>query len=154
MNELAEPSVEAAPLRIGEVAQMAGVTTRTLRYWEEIGLVAPTGRRGNGERLYSVEELDRVVRIRELQDLLGFSLAEIRAVIDADAVLQRLRRAYRKGDRPDRRKRLLDEAIEGLIARLDDTIGRVTEFRSERVAKGEWMRARGIELDAETLALS
>jgi DNA-binding transcriptional MerR regulator len=130
------------------VAQLAGVTTRTLRYWQEIGLVAPSGHRGSGERLYSAVELDRVIRIRELQSLLGFSLAEIRAVLDTDDVLDRLRSAFREGAGVDRRLLLLGEAIEAndrLIARIDDTLGHIKEFRAERVAKGERMRARAAE---------
>ena len=149
------PTGQGTPLRIGEAAQLAGVTTRTLRYWEEIGLVTPSGHRGSGERLYSTAEIDRVARIRDLQGLLGFSLAEIRAVLDADDVLDRLRSAMREGARTDRRRRLLDEAIaanDRLVARLDETLGRVEEFRRERVAKGERMRARAEELSKETVS--
>jgi len=146
----------AETMRIGELAQRAGVTTRTLRYWEEIGLVNPSARRAGGERVFGTDDLDRVVRIRELQDLLGFSLAEIRAVLDTDAVVERLRRAYRKGAGADRRRRLLDEAIaanDRLIARLDDTLASIEAFRRDRVVKGERMRARAAELDARSPAV-
>jgi MerR family transcriptional regulator, repressor of the yfmOP operon len=140
---------EEVPRRIGEVARAAGVTTRTLRYWEQLGLVAPSGHRPGGQRLYLAADVDRVTRVRELQCLLGLSLAEIRAVLDTDDVLDRLRSAYREGARTDRRRRLLDEAIaanDRLIGRLDDTIGRIEEFRRQRLAKGERMRARATEL--------
>jgi DNA-binding transcriptional MerR regulator len=142
-------AMEEVPLRIGEIAQLAGVTTRTLRYWEQLGLLAPSGHLAGGQRLYSAVEVDRVTRIRDLQCLLGLSLAEIRAVLETDDVLDRLRSAYREGARADRRRRLLDEAIEAndrLIVRLDDALGRIEEFRRERVAKGERMRARAAEL--------
>ena len=141
----------AAPLRIGEVAQLAGVTTRTLRYWEQVGLVSPSGHLQGGQRLYSAAEIDRVNRIRHLQCLLGLSLAEIRAVLDVDDVLDRLRTAYREGARADRQRRLLDEAIianDRLIERLDDTLSRIEEFRRERAVKAERMRSRAAELDA------
>ena len=141
----------APPLRIGEVAQLAGVTTRTLRYWEQVGLVAPSGHLHGGQRLYSSDEVDRVTRIRHLQCLLGLSLAEIRAVLDTDDVLDRLRTAYREGARADRQRRLLDEAIVAndlLIERLDDTLGRIEEFRRERASKAERLRTRAAELDA------
>ena len=147
----------AAPLRIGEVAQLAGVTTRTLRYWEQVGLVAPSGHLHGGQRLYSSTEVDRVNRIRHLQCLLGLSLAEIRAVLDADDVLDRLRTAYREGARADRQRRLLEEAIvanDRLIDRLDDTLGRIEEFRGERAAKAERMRVRAAEFDASAEAAS
>jgi MerR family transcriptional regulator, repressor of the yfmOP operon len=144
-------TTEEVPLRIGEVAQLAGVTTRTLRYWEQVGLVAPHGHLQGGQRLYSAAEVERVTRIRHLQCLLGLSLAEIRAVLDTDDVLSRLRRAYREGARADRQRRLLDEAINAndrLIDRLDDTLRRIEEFRGERAAKAERLRARAAELDA------
>ena len=140
------------PLRIGEVAQQIGVTTRTLRYWEEIGLVAPSGHLHGGCRLYSPVEVSRAARIRELQSLLGFSLAEIRVVLDTDDILDRLRRAFREGARTDRQRRLLAEAVAAndvLIERLDATLGRIREFRRERVAKAARMRARAAELDSE-----
>lgn len=150
-----ETAPAAVPLRIGEVAHLAGVTTRTLRYWEQVGLVAPSGHLHGGQRLYSSAEVERVNRIRDLQCLLGLSLAEIRAVLEADDVLDRLRTAYREGAQADRQRRLLDEAItanDRLIDRLDDTLGRIKEFRSERAAKAERMRARAAELDAASEA--
>ena len=121
------------------MAQLAGVTTRTLRYWEQVGLVAPSGHLHGGQRLYSSAEVDRVTRIRHLQCLLGLSLAEIRAVLDTDDVLDRLRTAYREGARADRQRRLLDEAIvanDRLIDRLDDTLGRIEEFRRRAGRQG------------------
>jgi DNA-binding transcriptional MerR regulator len=148
-------SVEEMPRRIGEVARDAGVTTRTLRYWEQLGLVAPSGHRPGAQRLYLPPDVDRVTRIRELQCLLGLSLSEIRAVLDTDDVLDRLRTAYREGARTDRRRDLLDEAIsanDGLIGRLDDTVGRIEEFRRQRLAKGERLRARAAELDTRPTA--
>ena len=78
----------AEPLewRIGEVAKLTGVTTRTLRYWEELGLLQPSSYRASGERLYSPTDVARVSRIRNLQELLGFSLAEVRTVLNAGDV--------------------------------------------------------------------
>ncbi len=140
MRSAPQLNVEQVPLRIGEVARLAGVTTRTLRYWEQIGLVAPSGHLDSGQRLYSTVELGRAIRIRGLQVLLGLSLAEIRAVLDTDDVLDRLRNAYRQGARADRQRRLLADAIvasDRLIGRLDDTLGRIEEFRRERIAQGE-----------------
>ena len=65
--QLAEDEVS---MRIGELAKRAGLTTRTLRYWEEFGLVKPTDHRFSGERLYSKADLERVIHVRELQELL------------------------------------------------------------------------------------
>jgi MerR family transcriptional regulator, repressor of the yfmOP operon len=145
--------VTGPSLRIGEAAKLCGVTTRTLRYWEEIGLLAPSEHRHGTERVYSGPEVERAQRIRELQELLGFSLAEIRVVLDTEEVLDELRSAYKANARPELQRRLLVNAMEAndaLVTRLDDTLARVKAFRDERVAKARRMRARAAELDAQT----
>ena len=140
-------------LPIGELAQRTGVTTRTLRYWEELGLIRPSGHRGGGERLYLPADMARVTRIRDLQELLGFSLAEVRVVLDTpDAdVLDRVRSEYRWGDAsPARRRTLLVDAIGAntdLLARLDDTLARLSAFREEQVAKSRRLAELLADLD-------
>jgi DNA-binding transcriptional MerR regulator len=139
-------------LRIGEAAKLCGVTTRTLRYWEELGLLVPSGQRLGTERVYSGAEVERAQRIRELQELVGFSLAEIRVVLETEDVLDKLRSAYKTNARADLQRRLLASAIDAndrLVARLDDTLDRVKAFRDERVAKAGRLQARAAELDKE-----
>ena len=106
--ETVEPTTSEV-LRIGELAQRTGVTARTLRYWEELGLIRPSGHRGGGERLYLPTDMARVTRIKDLQDLLGFSLAEVRAVLETEDVdaLDRARSELRWGETtPERRRQL------------------------------------------------
>lgn len=131
-------------LRIGEVAKLTGLTTRTLRYWEELGLLAPSGYRQTGERLYTPVDMARVGRIRDLQELLGFSLAEVRVVLDTEDVdvLDRVRLEYPVVD-DARRRQLVDDAIEAndrLLARLDATLERIQAFRDERAQKAARLR--------------
>jgi len=141
-------SDEGSPptFRIGEVAKLTGLTTRTLRYWEELGLIQPDAYRGSGERRYSQTDMARVTRIRELQELLGFSLAEVRVVLDMEdiGVLDRVRSEYRWGGvGAARRRALLEEAIEAndkLLARLDSTLARIGAFRDERAEKAVSLR--------------
>jgi DNA-binding transcriptional MerR regulator len=150
-----DPGTEDEVLRIGELAQCTGVTTRTLRYWEELGLIRPSGHRGGGERLYLPTDRARVTRIRDLQELLGFSLAEVRVVLETEDVdaLDRVRSEWRRGDvPPDRRRRLLEDAVranDGLMARLDDTLARIQAFRDERAAKARTLAALLAELDPD-----
>jgi DNA-binding transcriptional MerR regulator len=135
-------TAEAKPVlwRIGEVAKLTGVTTRTLRYWEELELLQPSSYRTSGERLYSPADVNRVTRIRNLQELLGFSLAEVRTVLGTEDVdvLDRVGSELKSGDLPpERRRALLDEMIvanDQLLARLDETLGRIQAFRDERAA--------------------
>jgi DNA-binding transcriptional MerR regulator len=131
------------------VAKLCDVTTRTLRYWEEIGLLAPSEQRHGSERVYAGSEVERARRIRELQSLMGFSLAEIRVVLETEDVLDKLRHAYKANARPELQRRLLTNAMEAndkLVARLDDTLARIKAFRDERVAKAKRLRAREEEL--------
>jgi len=148
-NQPGEP--EERPLRIGEVARQTGLTTRTIRYYEEMGLLRPSSHRDSGERLYGSADIDRLSYIKQFQEFMGFSLAEIRSVLDADDVLEEVRTAYRSGKVADERRALLRAALEAndrLLARLDERAGRVAEFRDKRIAKGERIRARLAELDA------
>jgi MerR family transcriptional regulator, repressor of the yfmOP operon len=154
------PESRTVELRIGEAAKLSGLTTRTLRYWEELGLLRPSGHRGSGERVYSPADLARVSRIRDLQDLLGFSLAEVRAVLDTEDVdvLDRVRSELRSGEpTPRRRRELLDEAIaanDHLLERLHETQQRIQAFCDERAAKAIRLRELRAALDpaAETAA--
>ncbi len=142
---------EERPLRIGEVARQTGLTTRTIRYYEEMGLLRPSSHRDSGERLYSGADVDRLSYIKQFQEFMGFSLAEIRSVLDADDMLEEVRTAYRSGKVTDERRALLRAALEAndrLLARLDERAARVAEFREKRLAKGERIRTRLAELDA------
>jgi len=142
-------------LRIGEVAKKTGVTPRTLRYWEEVGLLEPFEHRGSGERLYSAAELERVLHIRELQNLLGLTLAEIHDVLASEDALERARRAARADAPTPKRRKLLAAAIEAnerLLETINDRLARISEFRDESAARGERMRARLAELEATEAA--
>jgi len=134
------------------MARETGLTARTLRYWEEIGLLEPAAHRGSGERLYSVAERARVTHIRELQDLLGLTLAEIHDVLASEDTLERARRAARADAPTPKRLRLLADAIEAngrLVERINERLARISEFRDECVERGERMRTRQLELQAE-----
>jgi DNA-binding transcriptional MerR regulator len=140
--------------RIGEVAKLTGVTTRTLRYWEELELLQPSSYRTSGERLYSPADVNRVNRIRNLQELLGFSLAEVRTVLGTEdvGVLDRVGSELKSGDElsPERHKQLLDEGIvanDQLLARLDETLGRIRAFRDERATSALRLREKRRQLD-------
>ena len=69
--------------RIGDIAQASGLTVRTLRYYEEIGLLAPDGRSDAGHRLYGHTATARLYRIVLLRQL-GLPLELIREGVDAD----------------------------------------------------------------------
>jgi DNA-binding transcriptional MerR regulator len=68
-------------MRIGDVAERAGITPRTIRYYESIGLIPPGEREGHGQHYYTEETLGRLQKIDQLKQL-GLSLDEIGDVID------------------------------------------------------------------------
>ncbi|MFW6198410.1 MAG: MerR family transcriptional regulator [Acidobacteriota bacterium] len=68
--------------RVGQVADLAGVTVRTLHHYDEIGLLVPSGRSRAGYRLYTRDDIERLQQIRFHREL-GMPLEEIRRVLDA-----------------------------------------------------------------------
>jgi DNA-binding transcriptional MerR regulator len=150
---------QAVVFRIGEVAKLTALTTRTLRYWEEMGLVSPSSHGSNGARHYTATDMARVTRIRDLQNLLGFSLAEVRVVLDTEEVevLDRVRSEFHSGEpSTERQRELLGTAIaanDQLLARLEETLARIEAFRAERSASARRLRARRKALDNEVSLL-
>src|SRR5258708_12584947 len=94
------PNSGEAPARrvysIEQVATRTGLTKRTLRYYEEVGLLPPTGRTEGNYRLYSEDDVQHLERIKKLRDLLGFSLADIREILDAEDERGQIKVAYRQ----------------------------------------------------------
>src|SRR5438105_4101894 len=81
---------------IEQVATRTGLTKRTLRYYEEVGLLPPTGRTEGNYRRYSEADIQRLEYIKKLRDLLGFSLAEIRELLEIEEERGQIREAYRQ----------------------------------------------------------
>jgi DNA-binding transcriptional MerR regulator len=129
----------ATGLRIGELALRAGVSTRTIRYYEELGLLAPSHHSGGGARRYSEASAERLARIRELQELMGLNLDEIGTILSAEDRLQSLRAEYRTGDIPSvRRTQIVREAIEintNLRQRVTERVANMQRFLEELEAK-------------------
>jgi DNA-binding transcriptional MerR regulator len=69
-------------LQIGDVAERVGLSLRTLRYYEEVGLLTPDSRTQGGFRLYASEQVDRIALIKQMKPL-GFTVQEMRELLDA-----------------------------------------------------------------------
>jgi MerR family transcriptional regulator, repressor of the yfmOP operon len=98
--------------RIEQVAARTGLTKRTLRYYEEIGLLPPPTRTEGGYRLYSEADVQHLIRIKRLKDLLGFSLAEIRDMANAEEEREQVREAWRRETDPQAQLEWLDRSEE------------------------------------------
>ena len=108
------------PLRIGELAELTGTTPRTIRYYEEIGLLrGAAGREQGKHRVYSEAEVERVREILRLRDLLGLSLEQLSRLLEAESARADIRREYRATEDPPTRRRLLEEALRHLGTQLE-----------------------------------
>lgn len=141
-------------VRIGEVAQRAGTTPRTIRYYEELGLLPASSARDAGRhRTYSEHDVERLEQILRLKDLLGLSLDELRDVIEVEEARGSLREEWRRGDASRRRRReIVSEAI-GHIERQLALVARrrekLDELERELTDKRALLRRRMAELDEE-----
>jgi DNA-binding transcriptional MerR regulator len=124
------PDTSEAYLQIGEVAERTSVTQRTLRFYEEKGLLRPPERMEGGFRLYSEEDVTRVEHIRRLQDLLGITLAEIKEMVEAEEVLIELKAQYRPESDISEKRRQLEKAID-VVSRQHGIVSQKAEQMSE-----------------------
>ncbi|MHB8191494.1 MAG: helix-turn-helix domain-containing protein [Ferrimicrobium sp.] len=131
--------------RIGTVATRLGVSERTLRYYEEVGLVHPVVRGTGASRRYREADVERIKRIRELQELMGFNLEEIRSVICAEDQLEWLRGRYLDTIDQEHQRNLLEEAdrvLEDVRARVEAKTERLKAFLTELDLRIERHRER------------
>ena len=95
-NQSLLPANEETQLySIEQVATRTGMTKRTLRYYEEVGLLSPTERTEGNYRRYSGLDIQLLDRIKELRDLLGFSLTDIRTLLSAEEERDQIKAAYK-----------------------------------------------------------
>jgi MerR family transcriptional regulator, repressor of the yfmOP operon len=134
-------------LRIGELARLAGTTPRTVRYYEEIGLLAAAEERGAGEhRTYTQADLARLREILRLKSLLGLSLDALRDVMTGEDARAARRAAWDATEDPAERRRMLEEArahVEALLTHVSRHKADVEAYEGELLARLERIRAAG-----------
>jgi DNA-binding transcriptional MerR regulator len=117
------------PLRIGELAELTGTTPRTIRYYEEIGLLPGPDDRAQGKhRSYNEADVERVREIIRLRDLLGLSLEELSQLLEAETARAEIRRKFRETEDPEARRRLLTESLGHIANQLELVRGRKREL--------------------------
>jgi DNA-binding transcriptional MerR regulator len=137
-------------LKIGDVARLAGTTTRTIRYYEELGIMRSAEDRPSGShRAYTQADVDRLRHILRLKGLLGVSLDELRDLLAAeDARLER-REEFQRTTDASRRRELLDDAVSYLDRQLElvrRRRGEIDALEEELVARRERATAWRSEL--------
>jgi DNA-binding transcriptional MerR regulator len=134
-------------LRIGEVARLAATTPRTIRYYEEIGLLPrASGREPGVHRTYAEADVERLTELLRLKDLLGVSLEELKALVEAEDARAALRREWQGGVEDSvRRRQILDESL-GHIARQLELVRRrrdeIAALEAELLTKRKRAQAR------------
>jgi DNA-binding transcriptional MerR regulator len=122
-------------MRIGELARAAGTTPRTVRYYEEIGLLAEAEARPAGShREYGDEDLARLRELLRLKQMLGLTLDELRDVMHGEDQRAQRRREYHETTDPGERRRLLTEArdhTDGLLSLVRRRKDELESFEAE-----------------------
>lgn len=136
--------------RIGEVAEQVGVTTRTIRYYEELGLLGAGAARTKGaHRLYSEGDIVRLEELIRLRDLLGLSLEELVALAEAEEARAGLRNQWAESATDTERARIVEAAIPLVERQLELVRARqqtLSEFADQLSEKLRRLRKRQAEL--------
>jgi MerR family transcriptional regulator, repressor of the yfmOP operon len=132
-------------MRIGEVAAAVGTTSRTIRYYEEIGLLGGAGERASGKhRTYDEADVERLRDALRLKELLGVSLDELRELLEAQDARAALRDEWHHGaPSAARRRAILRESARHIDRQLELVARRraeIQELESELLARRERVR--------------
>ena len=136
-------------IRIGEVAERTGVTPRTIRYYEEIGLLDSSERRKGEHRLYEQADVDRLLELTRLRDLLNLSLEGLKQLVEAEVARSAIRRRFEATESDSERMQLLDAALPHVDTQLELVRRRMRELElleGELVEKRKRILARRREL--------
>ena len=140
-----------ARLKIGDVAKLAGTTPRTIRYYEEIGLLPGGAREPGAHRTYAQADVDRLIEVMRLRTLLGVSLDGLKDLVEAEDNRAALRREWHEGVAdPVRRREILESLdhhaerqLELVRARRDE----IAALEAELLSRRKRIRDRQRELD-------
>ncbi|HEY5656846.1 MAG TPA: MerR family transcriptional regulator [Myxococcota bacterium] len=140
--KLPDPPEVGELLSIAGVRERTGLTARTLRYYEELGLLPGVRRRASGRRVYGADEIERLRFIQRLKKL-GLSLAEIKELNSVYGLAGSTRDMLEKLDQH------LGRHLDALAARLDELSALREEIRRYRARVGRRIRAAGAEGGAQ-----
>lgn len=134
---------------IEQVATRTGLTKRTLRYYEEVGLLLPTERTEGNYRQYSEADIQRIEHIKRLRDLLGFSLNDIREMLEAEDERGQIKEAYLHETEVEAKLAQLersDELIHNQLRLIEQKINGLEQLRQPLMERLERHERRRFEL--------
>ena len=141
--------------RIGEVARLVGVTTRTIRYYEELGLLGQAERPKGSHRVYGEADVQRLQEMIRLRDLLGLSLDELVEVVEAEEARKVLRSRWETNPDDCERLQIISAATPIVERQLELVRARraaLRQFAADLEEKLELIRTCREELEARMLA--
>ncbi|MBO0778484.1 MAG: MerR family transcriptional regulator [Ktedonobacteraceae bacterium] len=152
-NTPEQPEIDSSQKQLSysieQVASRTGLTKRTLRYYEEVGLLPPTDRTGGNYRRYSEADIQILERVKELRDLLGFSLSEIRELLDVEEERGQIKLAFRQETDAEAKIAQLersDELIHRQLELVDQKINGLQQMRATLLARLERHKLKRQEL--------
>jgi MerR family transcriptional regulator, repressor of the yfmOP operon len=150
----ARPGEEHSRLKIGDVAKLAGVTPRTVRYYEEIGLLpAPDSREPGAHRTYAPSDVERLTELIRLKNLLGISLDGLRDLVEAEDNREALRREWHEGVADPVRRREIMESLDSHARRQLELVrsrrDEIAALEAELLDRRRRIRSRLRELEHE-----
>jgi MerR family copper efflux transcriptional regulator len=134
------------------VSELVGLTPRTIRYYEEVGLLEPAARSEGAYRLYDADDLERLHFIKGMRDNAGISLAEIGSLVEDEEARSRSRERYLASTDPAERRAILNAAAERLdrqVATLEARRDRLRAMIAEARDRRARVARRLAELDGE-----
>jgi MerR family transcriptional regulator, repressor of the yfmOP operon len=140
-------------LRIGELAELTGTTPRTIRYYEEIGLLDSAPEREQGKhRCYTQADVERVREIIRLRDLLGLTLDQLSQLLEAESARADLRHKLQQTDAPAERRRILEQLGRHIGTQLElvqTRLGELNDLAAELTSKQALVAERIREIDEQ-----
>ncbi|WP_028400152.1 MerR family transcriptional regulator [Ectobacillus panaciterrae] len=121
-------------LKIDDIAKETGLTKRTIRYYEQIELLAPPERSEGGVRLYTTQDVERLKKIMNARDVLGFSLQELKEYLTVAETVELHRKEYKNSLEESKRTEELKEIAAGLedqIQMIQEKLEKMEKFKHE-----------------------
>jgi DNA-binding transcriptional MerR regulator len=157
-NRMTVEVADVGTYRIGTVARRLGVTTRTIRYYEELGLLGSASDRCKGaHRLYSEADIAHLKEVLRLRDLLGLPLDEIVDLAAVEEARAALRDEWENDPSDEDRRRILDEAERLIECQLGMVRARqktLNQFARELTARLRLIDERRVELNEHASSAS